>query len=217
MYRTGHAASAGRPFLRCIPSTFSRPTSSLARTSRLKQQSIGNLELRRRPSSGLILYKPFSVSLQRYATQPGSPFDKIDSKHEEVVEHEKLEPHPEEVSTTSSVHEVFHEKGVEEGEKEEDMLAGVKADLVGFRLDDATGCFVDSLPCRKLSKRLLHSTRSRAKPSSLEWQVSCLTLQRHSQPSTWLSTSITHPIQDLASFSPLILQSFFCTSSSLCR
>ena len=132
MYRTGHAASASRPFLRCVPSTFSRPASSLARTSLLKQQKVPNLKLRRQSKTGLILYKPFSVSLQRYATQPGNPFDKIDKKHEEVVEHEKLEPHPEEVSTTSSVHEVFHEKGVEEGEKEEDMLAGVKADLVGL-------------------------------------------------------------------------------------
>ena len=55
--------------------------------------------------------------------------------------HEKLEPNPEEVSTTSSVHQVFHEKGVEEGEKDEDMLAGVKADLVGrSRLHGEVSC-----------------------------------------------------------------------------
>lgn len=48
------------------------------------------------------------------------------------MEHEKIEPHPEEVTATSSVHQVFAEKGVEEPEKDEDMLAGVKADLVGF-------------------------------------------------------------------------------------
>ena len=48
------------------------------------------------------------------------------------MEHEKIEPHPEEVTASSSVHQVFAEKGVEEPEKDEDMLAGVKADLVGF-------------------------------------------------------------------------------------
>lgn len=48
------------------------------------------------------------------------------------MEHEKIEPHPEEVTASSSVHQVFAEKGVEESEKDEDMLAGVKADLVGF-------------------------------------------------------------------------------------
>ena len=41
-------------------------------------------------------------------------------------------PNPEEVSATSSVHEMFHEKGVEEDEKDEDMLAGVKADIVSL-------------------------------------------------------------------------------------
>lgn len=41
-----------------------------------------------------------------------------------------MEAHPEEVSSISTVHQVFAEKGVEEPEKDEDMLAGVKADLV---------------------------------------------------------------------------------------
>ena len=88
-------------------------------------------------------HKPFTTSLQRYATHPGSPFDKIDKKHEEEVEYEKIVPHPEEVSATSTVHEVFHEKGVDEVEKDEDMLAGVKADFVGF------------FPSRPLGKALM--------------------------------------------------------------
>jgi len=74
----------------------------------------------------LTVHKPLSTSLQRYAVG-----DHIDRKHEAEVEAEKLELHPEDVSTTSSVHLAFHEKGVEEPEKEEDMLAGVKSDLVG--------------------------------------------------------------------------------------
>lgn len=132
MYRSGRAASVSRSFLRRVPSTTSRPTSSLSRTHPLKQQSIRNLKRQTATNAALTLYKPLSTSLQHYATHPGNPFDKIDKKHEEVVEHEKLEPHPEEVSTTSSVHQVLHEKGVEEAEKDEDMLAGVKADLVGL-------------------------------------------------------------------------------------
>ena len=81
----------------------------------------------------LIPHKPFSTSIQRYSTHPGNPFDKIDKKHEHALEGEKLEVHPEEVSATSSVHQIFHEKGVEEEEKDEDMLAGVKADFVRTR------------------------------------------------------------------------------------
>lgn len=60
------------------------------------------------------------------------PYDKVDVKHEREIEHEKLEQNPEEVSTSSSVHQNFHEKGTEEPEKDEDMLAGVKADFVSL-------------------------------------------------------------------------------------
>ena len=77
-------------------------------------------------------HKHFSTSLQRFAAQSDHPYDKIDKKHEEVLEHEKIKPHPDEVSATSSVHEVFHEQGVEEPEKEEDVLADLKSDLVWF-------------------------------------------------------------------------------------
>ncbi len=77
------------------------------------------------------MYKPFGTALQRYATTSGTPFDHIDEKHEKDVAKSELEPHPDEVSTTSSVHQIFHEKGVEEGERDEDMLAGVWQDLVG--------------------------------------------------------------------------------------
>lgn len=76
-------------------------------------------------------HKPLSTSLQRCATHSGTPFDHIDSKHEKQLGKEHMEAHPEEVSATSSVHEIFHEKGVEEGEKDVDMLAGIKEDLVG--------------------------------------------------------------------------------------
>lgn len=80
-----------------------------------------------RPSNlALTAYKPFTTSLQRFQT--GSA---IGIKHEKEVGRQPLEAHPNEVSTVSSVHQTFEEKGEEEVEdKGEDMLAGVKADLV---------------------------------------------------------------------------------------
>lgn len=76
------------------------------------------------------VHKPFSTALQRYATTSGTPFDHIDKKHEKVIAKSEIEAHPEEVSSISSVHQIFEEKGVEEPEKDEDMLAGVWEDLV---------------------------------------------------------------------------------------
>ena len=131
MLRSGHAASITRSSLRYVSSSTSRTTATLARVHDLRPHVSNKLSLQKPLTLALALRKPLSTSLQRYATKPGTPYDHVDKKHEETVVHEKLEPNPEEVSTTSSVHQVFHEKGVEEEEKDEDMLAGVKADLVG--------------------------------------------------------------------------------------
>ena len=132
MLRSGGAASLSRASLRYASSTSARTTSHLAHASSLQKQVPRFIGAQIRAPLALVPHKPFSTSLQRYSTHPGNPFDKIDKKHEEALEHEKIEPHPEEVSATSSVHQIFQEKGVEEPEKDEDMLAGVKADLVGF-------------------------------------------------------------------------------------
>lgn len=166
MFRSGHAASLTRSSLRYVPPSTSRIASSLARAQGLRPTASPNLNLQKRSDLALILHKPLSTSLQRYATKPSPPFDHIDKKHEEAVEHEKIEPHPEEVSVTSSVHQVFHEKGVEETEKDEDMLAGVKADFVGFpprllRHGSRAHIWCYSKPSRKL----LHSMRFLGKPS----------------------------------------------------
>lgn len=114
MFRPGGAGPLGRALrTRNIPGRSSIP---LTRPSRTPLQ----------PSSlALTTYKPFSTSLQRYQTG-----NTIDVKHEQKVGKTPLEAHPEAVSSTSSVHQVFHEKGLEEEEKGEDMLAGVKGDLV---------------------------------------------------------------------------------------
>lgn len=130
MLQSGGAASLSRASLRYVSSTTARSTSNLAHASNLRQKAPRFIGAQSRAPLALVPHKPFTTSLQRYATHPGNPFDKIDKKHEEALEHEKIEPHPQEVSTMSTVHQVFHEKGVEEPEKDEDMLAGVKADLV---------------------------------------------------------------------------------------
>ena len=132
MLRSGGAASLSRASLRYISSTGARTTRNLAYASILPKQAPRSVDVQSRATLALVPHKPFSTSLQRYATHPGTPYDKIDTKHEEEVEHEKLEVHPDEVSESSSVHQVFHEQGVEEEQPEEDMLAGVKSDLVSF-------------------------------------------------------------------------------------
>ncbi|CAF9922123.1 hypothetical protein IMSHALPRED_005351 [Imshaugia aleurites] len=142
MIRPRGAASLSRASLCYASFTSARTTSNLAHASVLRKQVHRLIGAQSRAPLALVPHKPFSTSLQRYATHPGNPFEnKLDKKHEEVVEKEKLEVHPEEVSESSSYHQLFHEKGVEEKEeKDEDMLAGVKADLqtikATFALDE---------------------------------------------------------------------------------
>ena len=121
-----------RVTLRHVSLSTPRSTSHLARIPAPIQKNTRSLCLQKRADLALALRKPFSTSLQSYAAAPGNPYDKIDTKHEEVLEHEKLEQHPEEVTATSSVHLAFQEKGVDEPEKDVDMLAGVRSDLVGI-------------------------------------------------------------------------------------
>lgn len=124
-----------------------KPTASTSRNSctlsplRARTAYSNSAVSHRRPSSlALKSHKPVSASLQRYATGaptgaptgPGTPFDHINKKHEEKIAKKGLEPHPDEVSAGSSVRHVMGEEGVEEKERDVDMLAGVKADLVGF-------------------------------------------------------------------------------------
>jgi len=116
MFRPGAARPLGRAFRKAHPAL----RTSMPPFTRTPPRCL-------RPSSlALTAYKPFTTSLQRFQT--GSA---IDIKHEKEVGKKPLEAHPDEVSTVSSVHQIFEEKGVEEdADKGEDMLAGVKGDLV---------------------------------------------------------------------------------------
>ena len=73
-------------------------------------------------------HRAFTTS-QQYGAEKYIP-DEIDKKREEKLAHSEIEPHPEAVSADSSVRHVFREEGTEEPEKDIDMLAGVKSDLV---------------------------------------------------------------------------------------
>ena len=127
MLRSCHASSLARSSLRSVTRSSIRGHVNNATRDGLISP-LNRLVNHRSPvTTALSVYKPFSTSLLRLA----QTYDKIDRKHEEELEHEKLVPHPEEVSPTSTVHEVFHEKGVEDPEKDEDMLAGMKSDWVG--------------------------------------------------------------------------------------
>lgn len=131
MIRPGNPTSLTRSSLRKVPFSTARNTTSLAPIHHLTQQAPRVFSIRKSSPLALTTYKPFSTSLQRCVTLPG-PYYKVDTKHEKEVKHEELPQHPEEVSATSSVHQIFHEKNTEEPEKDEDMLAGVKADFVSL-------------------------------------------------------------------------------------
>ncbi|KAG8530897.1 uncharacterized protein KY384_004254 [Bacidia gigantensis] len=57
------------------------------------------------------------------------PIDPTKKADEEAVEREKLETHPDQVSTSSSIHPVLNEHGQQGHGEEEDMMAGIKGDI----------------------------------------------------------------------------------------
>ncbi|KAL9029301.1 MAG: hypothetical protein Q9196_002441 [Gyalolechia fulgens] len=129
MLRSGPATSLARSAYRLTTSRGSRNASNLSFPT--SKHPISRFKgLNRSTSLALTAYQPLSTSLQRSATTTSeAPFDHIDKKHEEEVAKRVLKQHPDEVSTTSSVHQIFHEKGVPDEEKDIDMLAGVYGDL----------------------------------------------------------------------------------------
>ncbi|KAL8920145.1 MAG: hypothetical protein Q9172_004627 [Xanthocarpia lactea] len=128
MLRSGRASSLGRSVLRS--NTLRRTRNASQLTSETSKPLIPlNGRSKQSTRFALIVYRPLSTSLQRCAARPETPYDHIDQKHEKAIGKHELEPHPEEVSLASSVHQVFEEKGVPETEKDEDMLAGVYSDI----------------------------------------------------------------------------------------
>ena len=83
-------------------------------------------------------WKPISAAATRYQRY-SSPVDKINVNEEKKLSKEKLEPHPEEVSTTSSIHPIFSEVKTPEPEKDPDMMAGMRSDIVSRKRSDDCG------------------------------------------------------------------------------
>ncbi|KAL8835815.1 MAG: hypothetical protein Q9176_006696 [Flavoplaca citrina] len=132
MLRPGRASSLAHSIVRS--NTFRGARNSCQFTSQASKPVVSlNGRFGKPTSLALTAYRPLSTSLQRWAIappkHPETPYDHIDKKHEKDVGKTELEPHPEEVSMESSVHQVFQEKGVPETEKDEDMLAGVYSDI----------------------------------------------------------------------------------------
>lgn len=124
MLRSG----ASRSLARSVANQASATRQNFASTS-VKLQSFSQnrvLSYTSQRNLALALHKPALTSLRRYATNTK---DGMDSKLEKQAAKEKLEPHPEAVSVGSSVRQVFHEEGVEDPKKEDDMMAGIKADV----------------------------------------------------------------------------------------
>lgn len=75
------------------------------------------------------------MALARYQSQ-GPPYDRIDKKAEQELGKKPLQATPDTVSVNSSTHPVFGEVGMKDDkEKDADMMAGVKADLVRLLID----------------------------------------------------------------------------------
>lgn len=112
------------------PTFIFRYASTSTRTTIARSQTL-TLTANKPVTTALSLHKPLSTTVQRYAEPAG--ISAIELKHEQEIAHRKLRQHPDQVSTTSSVHQVFHEKGEQiKQEDEPDMLAGVWSDLVSY-------------------------------------------------------------------------------------
>ena len=117
--------SAAR-FARSIAAPAARPFAPAPRAAPAHQWAtqFGSLASKRPQASQLTRISPISSRLSR------RNITKDQKKAEERYAHEKLEPSPETVSSTSSIHPVFSEQGVESPQNEVDMLKGVKSDIV---------------------------------------------------------------------------------------
>ena len=80
---------------------------------------------------------PRTLAQIRFAsTSDRKPVDHVDAQHETELGKEKLEAHPELVSSTSSAHAINSELGAADPREEDDtdMMAGIRGDLVCYGL-----------------------------------------------------------------------------------
>lgn len=83
------------------------------------------------PILALAVQQPLRKSLVRYASGGGSQIIYgQDPEAEKNLQSQKIVAVPEEVTSTSTVHQAFQEKGVEQEEQDVDMMAGIRSDFV---------------------------------------------------------------------------------------
>ncbi|MCJ1313086.1 hypothetical protein MMC25_006763 [Agyrium rufum] len=82
------------------------------------------------PRLAIATYKPITLAVQRHmATKVEETYQAVKDTAHSAIGKAELEHHPEAVSTESSIHNVFHEEGVPEQERDVDMMAGIKSDV----------------------------------------------------------------------------------------
>jgi len=126
MLRTGASRKLGQSLLN--RSSF---TSSAASKHHINGVASRALSFKSSSQLALAPYQPVATSLLRYASTTITG-DKIRTKHEQEVARQPIKPDPEHVSTESSTRHILSEEGVEEVEKDVDMMAGIRSDLVRY-------------------------------------------------------------------------------------
>lgn len=120
-------STSTRPLFRGLQKVSASISSYAAAPSKIRKANIPRQLANKRPQAILSLARPSTTSWH-YATKSEPPYDHRDTKLEEKTLGQTIEPHPEDVSTGSSVRHVF-EGGSAKQEDEDIMLGGVKADL----------------------------------------------------------------------------------------
>lgn len=89
----------------------------------------------KRPQAAFFQFRPVLIPQLRYATKTGIPnYDKIDLEAERKLAEKKLTGDPEAVTSGSSVRQVFESSQTPVQEEDNEVLRGVKDDLVSCSL-----------------------------------------------------------------------------------
>lgn len=146
--------TAARPFLKGFVNVKLTKSSydAAASASRLGSNAqFHSLSTKRPTAIAVRPVRSVTVSILRYATGPSknNPLDTIDKSAEKKVGAQEIEAHPDLVSGGSSVRHVF-ESSPGAAEKDADMMAGIKADIVSLVLQSTIVTLQLMLLLRKL-------------------------------------------------------------------
>lgn len=165
-------------FARSIITPAARPFVSAQRAAPAHQWStqFGSLASKRPQTSQLARITPIK------STIPRRNLTKEQEKAEEKYAHEKLEPTPETVSTTSTIHPFNSEHGAPPSESDVDMMKGVKSDIVSYTCQCRSrwliiaGNHSRNLQFERSAERgLLYGSRGH---NSLPWHFACYSPMR---------------------------------------